>query len=844
VDREEEVAAVCARLTSPDVRLLTLTGPGGTGKTRLALQAAADLRPAFAGGVTFAALGPVVDAAAVPSAVAAALGLEQAVGGDPARALPDLLAGWGGRDGPPQDAGQGPRLLLVLDNFEQVQDAAPFVADLLAAAPETRFLVTSRSPLHLAAEHEYPVPPLPLPDPTGPHELAALDRIGAVRLFVQRAQAARPDFHLTAENAPAVAEICRLLDGLPLAIELAAARIKLLPPQALVDRLRPPRSATAPPGPGRLGLLTGGARDLPERQQTLRRTLDWSHDLLASPEQRLFARLGVFAGGCSLEAATEVCASPGALPAEPLDLLASLVDKSLLRQEEPAPGAVRFHMLETVQEYAAERLEQSGEGPAVRRAHAAHYRALAEQAEPELRGPQQDLWLLRLSAEDENLRAALRAALAERDATTALRLGGALWWYWYLRGLQREGRGWLRAALDLGGGGPHSGPTAPPAPPAPPAAGVDLEWLRTALGGPSAGGARAFGAARAKALNGAAVLAYQEGQYDDARPLAEEALALWEVLGDGRNAAAALTILGNVARDLGDAAGARAHSEASLALRRTAADRWGEALELNNLGLVALQEGDLPLAERLFAESLAIKEAIGDHGGVAFSLASLGALALLRADLPLARQSLSRGLAILQQTPARASLPLLLGAFALLAAAQHRHPQALRLAGAAAAAHDLVGVSAPPFWQSLLERSLAPARQVLGPRAPAAFAAGQAMPLEDAARYAVEAVGDTPPAEDDLSAAPPPPGAPPEAGVAPAGAAGPPEGRKRLPGGLTEREGEVLRLVTAGKTNRQIAADLFLSEKTVARHMNNIFDKLGVSSRAAATAFALREGIA
>ncbi|HEX2326085.1 MAG TPA: protein kinase, partial [Chloroflexota bacterium] len=262
VDREEEVAAVCARLTSPDVRLLTLTGPGGTGKTRLALQAAADLRPAFAGGVTFAALGPVVDAAAVPSAVAAALGLEQAVGGDPARALPDLLAGWGGRDGPPQDARQGPRLLLVLDNFEQVQDAAPFVADLLAAAPETRFLVTSRSPLHLAAEHEYPVPPLPLPDPAGPHELAALDRIGAVRLFVQRAQAARPDFHLTAENAPAVAEICRLLDGLPLAIELAAARIKLLPPQALVDRLRPPSPVPGPPstpsGPGRLGLLTGG----------------------------------------------------------------------------------------------------------------------------------------------------------------------------------------------------------------------------------------------------------------------------------------------------------------------------------------------------------------------------------------------------------------------------------------------------------------------------------------------------------------------------------------------------------------------------------------------------------
>ena len=529
-------------------------------------------------------------------------------------------------------------------------------------------------------------------------------------------------------------------------------------------------------------------------------------------------------------------------PREPLDLLASLVDKSLLRQEEPAPGRCAFRCWRRCGSTPPSAWSRAPKGPPCAGPTppttwpwpSKPSRSCA--ARSKTSGSSASAPRTRTSAPPS------APPSAERDATTALRLGGALWWYWYLRGLQREGRGWLRAALDLGGGGPHSGTSAPPS--APPAAGVDLDWLRTALGGPSASGARAFGAARAKALNGAAVLAYQEGQYDEARPLAEEALALWEVLGDGRNAAAALTILGNVARDLGDAAGARAHSEASLALRRSAADRWGEALELNNLGLVALQEGDLPQAERLVTESLAIKEAIGDHGGVAFSLASLGALALLRADLPLARQSLTRGLALLQQTPARASLPLLLGAFALLAAAQHRHPQALRLAGAAAAAHDLVGVSAPPFWQSLLERSLAPARQVLGPRAPAAFAVGQAMPLEDAARYAVEAVGDAPPAEDDLSAAPPPPGAPPEAGVAPAGATGPPEGRKRLPGGLTEREGEVLRLVTAGKTNRQIAADLFLSEKTVARHMNNIFDKIGVSSRAAATAFALREGIA
>ena len=405
----------------------------------------------------------MADAAAVPSAVAAALGLERDVGGDPARALPDLLAGWGG--GRPSGATRrAARLLLVLDNFEQVQDAAPFVADLLAAAPDASVLVTSRSPLHLAAEHEYPVPPLPLPDPAGPHGLETLDRSGAVRLFVQRAQAARPDFRLTAENAPAVAEICRLLDGLPLALELAPARIKLLPPQALLDRLRPPSSPRPalrsrgpapprPPGPphGRSPRPPRAPADPAPHPGLEPRPAGPARAAPLRPPRRL--RRGLHPGGRHRGLRRSRTAYR---PQSPSTSSASLVDESLLRQEERPAGAeaLRFQMLETVREYAAERLEQSGEGPAVRRAHAAHYLALAEQAEPELRGPQQDAWLLRLGAEDENLRAALRAALAEKDATTALRLGGALWWYWYLRGLQREGRGWLRAALSLSAGAP------------------------------------------------------------------------------------------------------------------------------------------------------------------------------------------------------------------------------------------------------------------------------------------------------------------------------------------------------------------------------------------------------
>jgi predicted ATPase/DNA-binding CsgD family transcriptional regulator len=808
VGREAEVAAIRERLATPEVRLLTLTGPGGTGKTRLAMAVAAALRDDVPGGVWFVPLGAVADAANVPSAVAVALG--QAAAGDPGSTLPDLLAEWSapagaGGDGGGDGAGGG--LLLVLDNFEQVLDAAPFVADLLTAAPALRVLVTSRAPLHLGAEFQFPVPPLPLPEPAGQPDAAAIDGSAAVRLFVQRARAARPDFALSAENRVAVAEVCRLLDGLPLALELAAARVKLLPPESLLNRLRDPAGQ-------RLALLTGGARDLPARQQTLRNTLDWSHALLDPEEQRLFARLAVFAGGCTLDAVGAVCAAGQPIALDPLDGLASLVDKSLVRQEEGPDGAdgdYRFLMLETVREYAAERLAAGGEADAVRSAHAAHYLAFAETAEPELRGSQQVVWLARLAAEDENLRGALRQAIAARATGTALRLGGALWWYWYLRNLQREGRGWLDAALALGAGSSRAG---------------DPDFV----------------AARAKALNGAAVLAWGQGDYAAATGLAAEALTNWRSLDDRRNAAAALTILGNVARDGGDLAAARERYSESLALRREVGDRWGAALELNNLGLVAFQERDLPEAERLARESLVIKEEIGDTGGVAFSLASLGIVALVRGDVPGARASLTRGLVILQDTPARASLPLLLGAMALLAGALGRPEHAVRLAGASAAAHDLVGAPPPAFWQAQMERHLAAARHALGARASAVFASGQDLPAEEAARYAIAAVGDAPPAT--TAPIPSPGGAPPEASAPAAGEPAGAAGRRRLAGGLTEREGEVLRLVTAGKTNRQIAADLFLSEKTVARHMNNIFDKIGVSSRAAATAFALREGIA
>ncbi|MFQ5794857.1 MAG: AAA family ATPase [Candidatus Bipolaricaulia bacterium] len=390
------------------MRLLTLTGAGGTGKTRLGLQAAADLIDDFEDGVYFVDLAPISDPGLVVSAIAQKMGVREAeVGGRP---LLDSL----------KEHLRDKQILLLLDNFEQVVAAAPQVAELLAACAWLKLLVTSREPCHVRGEHVFPVPPLALPEPDRKRPLAIeyLMQYEAVRLFIDRAQAVKPDFAVTHENAPAVAEICIRLDGLPLAIELAAARITLLPPQVMLARLG-----------SRLKLLTGGARDLPARQQTLRATIDWSYDLLDASEQTLFERLSVFVGGCTLEVAEAVCNGTGdlELDVDVLDGLASLVDKNLLRQEEQVEGAPRFLMLETIREYGLERLEASGEAEATQRTRADYYLALAEQAEPKLwGGPEQGEWLDRLEVEHDNLRAALAWCEQSGECEVGLRLGVAL----------------------------------------------------------------------------------------------------------------------------------------------------------------------------------------------------------------------------------------------------------------------------------------------------------------------------------------------------------------------------------------------------------------------------------
>ncbi|HSH78927.1 MAG TPA: adenylate/guanylate cyclase domain-containing protein, partial [Herpetosiphonaceae bacterium] len=429
IGREQAVAALRDLLLRPGVRLVTLTGPGGTGKTRLGLQVAADLLDHFEHGVYFVNLAPISDPALVASAIAQPVAVREHGGKPLLESLKDYL-----RD---------KHLLLLLDNFEQVTAAAPLVADLLAAAPRLSVLVTSREVLHLYGEHDVAVLPLTLPDPGHPMPLERLTQYEAVRLFIERAQAARSDFAVTNENAPAVAEICYRLDGLPLAIELAAARIRLLPPQAMLQRLT-----------SRLRLLIGGARNLPERQQTLRGAIAWSYDLLEQDEQTLFRRLAVFVGGFGLDAVEAVCNVPGDLDVDVLDAVESLVGKSLLR-EAAAADEPRLGMLETIREYALERLDQGGEADETRRRHAAYFLQVAEEAEPQLAGRQQIAWLNRLELEHDNLRAALRWAIDCGDAATALRLVGSLSRFWHDRGYAGEGRQWLAQALALPGATAH-----------------------------------------------------------------------------------------------------------------------------------------------------------------------------------------------------------------------------------------------------------------------------------------------------------------------------------------------------------------------------------------------------
>jgi non-specific serine/threonine protein kinase len=740
IGREDQLAELQQWLA--EHRLVTLTGAGGCGKTRLALAVATELLAAFPDGVTFVDLASLADPGLVPQAVATALGLKEAPGRPPAEVLRDFL--------------QPRHLLLVLDNCEHLLAACAGLAHtMLQGCPRLRVLATSREALGITGERAYRTPPLSVPgvqafgrsgvqadpngrgfDSAGPDCLSArtperLLQYEAVRLFTDRAMAVLPSFQVSSENVGAVAQICRRLEGMPLAIELAAVRMSALPVETIAAGLD-----------DMFRLLTRGCRTALPRQQTLRATLDWSYNLLSEPERTLLPRLSVFAGGWTLEAAEAVCAEDGIEAEELLDRLTSLVEKSLVlygNSEAPGGGG-RYRLLETVRQYARDRLRESGETARVRDRHFDFFLRLAEQAEPELHRHEQVEWLDRLDVEHDNVRAALAWCLTAVDSgqwlvvsptaqgpkadlplpepatnhhplSTAvekgLRLGGAVFWFWVARGYLGEGREQLARLLAPG-----------------------------ALGGAKASSGCA---ARAKALHGAGILAMFQGDYGAARTRLEESMAISRELGNRREAAWSLGYLGKTMRFQGDGAAARALFEESLAIFREVGSTNLIAWSLGNLGDVARDQGDCGTARPLYEESLALFREVGNKRAISGLLDDLGMVALDQGDHDAARALMAEALTISWEVGHQGGLARDLSGLAAVAIAQAQFERAARLFGALAALREAIGHPLAPADRAGYERSLAAVRAGLGEAAfAAAWEEGRAMRLEQAVRLALE----------------------------------------------------------------------------------------------------------
>src|SRR5215217_4159750 len=808
VGREREMLEVKQELEI--TRLLTITGAGGSGKTRLALEVSRDLLEEYSDGVWLVKLAPLSEEKLVPKAVAEVLEVPERPEEPLADTLKEVL---GSRE-----------LLLVLDNCEHLLEATARLVDvLLDSCPHVRIMATSREGLGVEGELRWPMPPLSTPDPQRSPTLKELESLESARLFLARARNHDPSFAFTPANAQAVAEVCSKLEGIPLAIELAAARVGTLSLEQISQRLE-----------GSLKLLTRGGRTAAPRQRTIRETLEWSHKLLYERERKVLRRLSVFAGGWSLEASEVVLSEESIGQSEVLELLSGLVEKSLVIAELSAEsGGVRYRLLDTIRQHALEKLEQSGEIEDVKRAHAEYFLALAEEAEPELIGPREAEWFERLEEELDNFRAALSWASVRGQAELGLRLAGALGSFWFWEGHCGEGRGWLEGALTR-------------------------EVPKSAL-------------ARAKALGAASLMASQLSDYAGAKEAAEEGLRLSKEAGteDSRRPFFVwnspptffLNRLANVSMEEGDHERARALGEESLALSRQANEAQGIVWSLLILAIAATLRADYEQAERLYAEGLSlareldsayarflflqnwgwtallegdperatvlVEEAVelarerrrGFMGLLSRPLDNLGWAALLGGELGRAKAQFGENLALSKVRGDRGTLLMSLEGLACVAGAEGEDLRAARIFGAAEALMGVIGYRLVPQERAVLEPYRASVRTRLGEAAwEKAVAEGGALGLDQATEYALSKERSSKhfsPTQPAVSSTP------------------------EHPAGLSPREVEVLGLVAEGLTNAQVAQRLFLSPRTVQRHLNSIYHKLGVSSRTAATRFAM-----